>query len=443
MSSIEDRLNRYPGGPYVLAGDPDASLFQIDNLIDFDLSHNLILDPYGTLRKCIVLGVMRKSDEMYAVAVFKKGKIIWMSDFFTGGPGPGGYSAVKLFGTQDLNGDSKVDVLVAWDYDQYFEDLVIYSWNGSIGSPIDPRDTDGTLTMQGQQEGFTIADVDGDGIQEIVQESQDDSNSAEVNVFAWNGSQYAPGNVSKIMGNRFFSCGSNLIAHVRAAVAVQAHTGGYVYTYTVGNDPLSKQPIRSISFFNDGSGSMALYAPSGGWSTGTSGAVAMAETSLIRAGSEVAGFRMASTALPKISIFYAQAPTEPIASGYQTGSDSAFRFNLVGNSYVCSTVAPSGIKDPLNVLAFIDTIISYANRSDSLGWIPNHAVTKKYVVYLDTVASHLSVEDFAGASATLATILQNVNRDSSSSLSSEAYALLRYNCEYLKKWLGGVNTKTK
>jgi hypothetical protein len=95
------------------------------------------------------------------------------------------------------------------------------------------------------------------------------------------------------------------------------------------------------------------------------------------------------------------------------------------------TIGPIAPPISFNASDWFDILLSYVSKSGSQGWIATQAVVDKYSGYINRAKFQLQESNNAGARATLQTVLRDVNVDSSSFISSEAYALLRYNTEYL------------
>jgi hypothetical protein len=87
--------------------------------------------------------------------------------------------------------------------------------------------------------------------------------------------------------------------------------------------------------------------------------------------------------------------------------------------------------DPFDPVGFLDTLVSYTTQSKTLGWIAQQTTAEKYLAYFNSVKASLEDSNFTAARNTLKQVLQNVDVDSTSALTSEAYALLRFNTEYL------------
>jgi hypothetical protein len=89
------------------------------------------------------------------------------------------------------------------------------------------------------------------------------------------------------------------------------------------------------------------------------------------------------------------------------------------------------IDSPFVALSIADSLLAYVDSSYAFGWILSTTVHDKYTNYFTTARSQIQGANLAGARTTLQTVLAEVDIDSSSTLTSEAYALIRYNTEYL------------
>jgi hypothetical protein len=73
--------------------------------------------------------------------------------------------------------------------------------------------------------------------------------------------------------------------------------------------------------------------------------------------------------------------------------------------------------------------------SDSLKWITDYTATTKYTGYFENTKSHIQQNNNSAAINVLDSVLTDVEADSGVTLTSEAYALIKYNTEYLKNQL--------
>ncbi len=105
------------------------------------------------------------------------------------------------------------------------------------------------------------------------------------------------------------------------------------------------------------------------------------------------------------------------------------------NTVIRFSIGPKNPPHPFIPNEFLDTLIYYNQRSYELGWITDEQTYNKYnslfinardtLIQLDTITARIYLQD----------VLREVDIDSFSTLTSEAYALLRHNTEYLLEQL--------
>jgi len=98
------------------------------------------------------------------------------------------------------------------------------------------------------------------------------------------------------------------------------------------------------------------------------------------------------------------------------------------------TLGPASIDSPFVAINFLDTIKSYVNESLTLNWITTQATANKYTALIDSAKTNLAATPTrrGTAKAKLDSVIVNVYPDSAAGLlTSEAYALLRFNTEYV------------
>ncbi|HEX9657178.1 MAG TPA: sialidase family protein [Bacteroidota bacterium] len=157
----------------------------------------------------------------------------------------------------------------------------------------------------------------------------------------------------------------------------------------------------------------------------------------IRPDSSLRGFWIVSQSLPSVTTYYAEGwfelPRLTIEPDSIVGDGDIFDTSKSG-----VTISPRTPPTPFNGLGFLDTIKSYINQSRTLNWITTQAAANKYTALIDSAQSHLAATPTrrGAAKAKLDSVLLNVYPDSSAGLiTSEAYALLRFNTEYVLKKL--------
>ena len=95
------------------------------------------------------------------------------------------------------------------------------------------------------------------------------------------------------------------------------------------------------------------------------------------------------------------------------------------------TVAPTAPPVNFEATSWCDTLVNYTLESETLGWIKDRPTATKYLAYFSSARSKLEQHDSVGVRTVLQQVLREVESDSAVHLSSEAYALLRFNTEYL------------
>ncbi len=112
-----------------------------------------------------------------------------------------------------------------------------------------------------------------------------------------------------------------------------------------------------------------------------------------------------------------------------TGSD------IEDNSVKSLTIGPGLIPPQNSPLLLADSIDSYVQQSRTANWISSGATANKYSALIGRLRNDIIQSNLHLARARTDTILQQANIDSSSTLTSEAYGLIRFNTEYLRDML--------
>jgi hypothetical protein len=246
----------------------------------------------------------------------------------------------------------------------------------------------------------------------------------------------------------FFEPATKIEPGIVATVLVES--GSYRYHYIVRNGSSSQQRLLnfSIRLFSTID---SITRPNQKWRTGLySSPVAVYWSNTLRdpsglytlfdgvaPDSAVSGFSFKSSGLPAIvtANFRGNAPLSIVFPDEPPGEIAALLRPLrqfPANTVQSNTVGPKEPPTPFSVTAFLDSLISYTNQSLAFGWIANQLTADKYTNLFSTARSQLESTDTTGARVTLTSALANVTVDSAAVLlTSEAYALLRFNTEYL------------
>jgi hypothetical protein len=221
----------------------------------------------------------------------------------------------------------------------------------------------------------------------------------------------------------------------------------YGYLYTIGLLPMSQQLLMSFSVEhkavivspqkpNATWRMFAWYPQVWKWSNSLINPSGLRpDTTDIGPGESMAGFSFRSPGLPSIVKGYFSGNAVSLAF---TGEPPSLMEELLvplrvfpNDQVIRSTIGPMTPPTPFNVLTFLDTLASYTTRSRSLGWIEDQTTADKYLSYFSSARAKLVQQDSVGARTPLQQVLRDVDIDSTANLTSEAYALLRYNTEYL------------
>jgi len=356
----------------------------------------------------------------------------------------------QIFTTNEINNDGKVEIVSIWDSNsEYvrgedseiitFDYMYIFNWDGVNGNLLNVP----TFKSGGM---FEMIDLELDGVYEfraywepIWGEYSTDFTPSELPwvIFGWNGSQYAYMQEIQTPGYQYLPT-DGVVVEVSSKLSITGEE--FVYNYTLSNDYQSKQRINAI-YLKDAL-NVSNYKVPQNWKAQVSGSTHGIswyvfdnnKPSMIYPGNNLSGFGYDAGGLPSINHYYIQ--------GYQPGpylhgdyappfSIEEFRNNKLNNSVSGMTIIPKDPPDPFIPLNFLDTLINYNQHSFQLDWIANQATADKYDSLLNTAKTLLEGNHIPWVDSTLHTVLEQVDEDSTSNLTSEAYALLRYNTEYL------------
>ncbi|MDE3058447.1 MAG: hypothetical protein KGJ59_10875 [Bacteroidota bacterium] len=225
------------------------------------------------------------------------------------------------------------------------------------------------------------------------------------------------------------------------AVSVVAHVtelknGKFFYEYQLQSLPNSKQniwtfdveyhaPVQEIQAPTEWLGDPGyLPPPRVQW---------YARDSLVEISpdSKLGGFSFLSGGIPSIEIYYVSGWVEPPVFTEENAPDSVIGDNVLENSVKGITIGPTAPPVNFSASTWIDTLISYKHQAVSLGWIDNQGIANSLDSKLDNAKSKLSAGDTTAAKNMLNAFVNEVEAQNGKQLTSEAYALLKFNAEYL------------
>ena len=242
---------------------------------------------------------------------------------------------------------------------------------------------------------------------------------------------------------------NKIIPQVDARVVFISDSNYFSYQYSVGNSALSIQRLQDFdleifssifkilnpdNYWESGDYS---FVPVFGWfnSKGSSGLGHPLNG--IAPDSSVTGFSFSSFGYPTILNAYFRGKPEKLLSfpDEPPGKISDLLRPLRKFPYdrvIKKTIGPKDLPSPFIPSEFLDTLINYTTKSFELGWITDQTTRDKYLNYFNTAKTALENSDTNTAFNQLLIVLAEVDVDSSTTLSSEAYALLKFNSEYLE-----------
>ena len=310
--------------------------------------------------------------------------------------------------------------------------------------------------------------------------------------YGWNGSKYGywP-SVPQIPGDKPLPANRiKLIPHCNVTYG----NGIFKYSYGFTSDNSSQQLIGDIYIENIDSAATTGFGPWYGtysWILNSYYWYSMNPdtTRMIKAGEEQTGFGFLSSEPPVIKNIYGQGDAPPeTSSGDEIPHDKMIN-DVLDNSYSTRTIGPGPIAGQLSISAYLDTLISYKHQSITLGWLPspsgkedkdhghdcddimngkdwciqgdfrqygrwkpdnswdfdrdwNNGIVEVLDARLNKAKAELSKKDSVDARQDLEIFVMEVEmlndastkivtRKQAPIMTSEAYALLKYNAEYL------------
>ena len=488
-AQLNSLLATYDGGPYQRVGE----IIDVDSSIgNSRVSDGNIRDPCGTLKHCYLFLVRTEGESgQYVIGIFKDSQIIWISGRLPGSENYGDYllGDQGFLATNDLNRGNKVDIVAYFSENgaqPQGENAWVYSWDGSIAECINERDADGATTLESSCS-FEIHDVDGDGVSEILGCGGGDTLGV---VYSWNGNLYGQWPNSPSLAGKTYTPANNLSTTVSANVR---NAGSKLrFSYVLRNAASSRQKLQSFYIYA-GVDTVYNIVPPKGWQGGRLtdrplvDCFTSNESAMLSPGSKPCAFSYSAQGLPIVVSYYAQGPHQPLdmSSNIDPQKYLQHMYNdIITNSFSAKTVGVGNPPVQFVLLDFLDTQISSKNQCTALGWLRNDKSHRKdcdetmngkdwykkgdFEQYrrwqpdndwsfdrdwnigiikvldrrLDKARAELSRKDSVGARRDLAIFVMEVELLNNLSkklearglhpiMTSEAYALLKYNGEYL------------
>jgi len=206
----------------------------------------------------------------------------------------------------------------------------------------------------------------------------------------------------------------------------------FKYEYEIHNKPNSQQSIWFWLFISEA----PLFDPivPNGWRFINRGSPtrvnwgAQSEEAQISPGNIIGSFGFYTNSPPSIENYYMEGWAQFILQEEPDSVENSSFFDVVKKG---TTIFPR--EAPITSLSeHIDTLETYRQRScEELGWANDPAVCSRLEEDLNQVRSNLSAGDSLAAAGALSEFINLVESEKEASLSSEGYALLFFNADYL------------
>lgn len=246
---------------------------------------------------------------------------------------------------------------------------------------------------------------------------------------------------------------ANLVKPVVKATTKKDQSGDYRYVYSVANR--SDARVRLYSFAVETHATVAdSSAPSSTWWHDSFPRLSAYDWTDVQGdpqgiipGNEATGFLLVSPGLPSIARAYMRNYNlTKFDKGIMGGSGYLDRvvssIHDTTRHVVRKTLGPRAIPEPFDAPAFLDTLATYPPRAEALGWITDAAVAARLESQFDEARSRLTAGEPAHVAAALTKALGTVEAQQGEVLTSEGYALLKYNLDYALEHLPEPETST-
>jgi hypothetical protein len=372
---------------------------------------------------------------MGTLGVYRDGRILWAAppDTFEYCERP-----TEVMAVRDLDQNDIVDIVFEWRGCYPTNLLWIYSWDGHTGTAMHENDRHGSSTIGVSRGYFDLADVNGDGTIDIIARThrrvfEDDHEMMEPQprVFSAKDGKYVEAAVQPDPSERISLPRDAVEGVVRAAVKRIGER--LEYRYAVHNLQSSRQSVDEIHLSCSPSDAVSHTIQEGWdyyphyperaflhWSASDSPA------NVISVGETDSSFSYRASGLPSIGTSYLRGqntrPLKPVSDVIE---------DVRSNSTVGVTICAEDPAMPFEPGALLDTLRTYPERSASLGWLDGRGIQRSLEAKLDNARRELDQDNLEAAAGVLRTLASEVEAQRDKALSSEAYALLSFNAEYL------------
>ncbi len=211
-----------------------------------------------------------------------------------------------------------------------------------------------------------------------------------------------------------------------------------LFSYQVKSNSTSRQNV--FEFYVEYSSETFEIAAPPGWAglpSSTKKRVVMwgsrDSTSDILPGNDLNGFAFESDGLPSFVTSYVRGAFKEPSFPEGQAPDSILGSDIFENSVKIIAIGPVVPPGNLIPIVFLDTLISYKHQAFALGWIKNQGIVTSLDAKLDNAKRQLERNNKTAAKNILRAFVNEVEalNKGGGQITSEAYALLRFNAEYL------------
>ena len=250
-NNISNLLIQRQDGNYKLGLNMLDSFIDVDSIIFGvypDYTDFSITDQYSTLRGCVLFIAIDTSSQLYNpvghIGIYRNNQIVWLSE------GIIDFSGGRFLGTLDLNKDGTTEIITASNsgINGAYEQIWIYSWDGTIGRIVNIFDEAGYSLSTFLNRSCEIIDINGDNIYEITGSDKiinDIGDESEIiKVLSWNESGFGIWSDTPVYNPNTYSIANNISAII--SIQVNEIQDSLVFNYTVESDSNSSQSISYI-----------------------------------------------------------------------------------------------------------------------------------------------------------------------------------------------------
>lgn len=433
-SEVEDSI-------FTILNNETGEEFELD-IFDFNNLNGADYDnPYHTLENVVIFTA--KNFDGTIIGFYKDGSIVWRtnslitSSFFN-----------KLLFSKELNNDGKVELVIGikTGMRDYGRDLWVISWDGFEGEILNSYDQNGYSEIYANGSVVFFPDYEADGIFEIVTygepnlENLNDESSMFL-VSKWDGSSYSVYETlsqSDIKLSDFSRMGFEIGINTE----VSKDSTNLIFLINIINKETSSKKIEkiylesSISNFNHVSIPLnrSFFDSRYGFLTLSVDGLNK-EVFSLSSGDSLA-FAFSTKSLVRILNYYIQSFNDYPSKAFLNATDLEIIEDIKNNSISGLTLGPWLPDSSLSLFDFTDTLETFRFRScEELGWANDTRVCTQLEDDLLAVKTALVSEDSLVASNALNRFIKLVETEKEGSLTSEGYALLYFNAQFIAERL--------